>query len=363
MSVRFNPYSPIQDSPLARAIRQPLTPEPHQVQVVNDPLAMSMELAEELAFMRHGTHRSTESENDEKNARFADASEEAARRALQLVAQQVRRVELEEQAQAIADYVIKTKSFLADKALLESILAPYSKGSSAHNLAILQTLLSRQDPRLEAQGLTPALVSDYAAYRHQEIAAFVHVAQTIAQYQDQLSMSSQELMGSYEQAIVHTDCVLGAWRELGRRLGLEHCNRWKEFIQKSVVADLYAQDIGADKVHLQFILQELHSLRILQTLQDFLGQLKEKRLAHASVQTGEILQTTLDFSCEPVAHLPAIDSWVFDQNLDQRILFFQDFRHVCKEIPPDAFASEHHVSDVKVVIQTQIDQLVYSQTE
>lgn len=358
MSVSVNPsvYIPNVTQTLGAQISSDKAP---QASVVTDPHLLAMQMAEEAGFMVHGTKRTTESVDDEKRQKLEDANEASAKRALNYIAEQVRAIEFEQDTKAIADYIVQVKSFIADKAFIEELFAPYSKGSSAYNLALLNALIARGDIRLEAQGVTAEFAAEYAEYRSREITAFVNVAEALGRHTNALSMSSKELMGAYESAIVHTDCVLTAWSELGRRFGLENCESWKSFLQDSVVADLYAQDIGADKTHLQHILKELKGFRILQTLQGALQQLKQNRLPNADVTEGQLVQTTLDLSREPVSNMPEVEQWVFAQSMDEQILFLQGYRQVCSSLPVEAYPSQERAQEVISVIQDSIDARVW----
>lgn len=243
--------------------------------------------------------------------------------------------------------------------LLRRFTQKLSRGDVAFQLALLHAIKEVSDDDVKTYGLGyyEDIVEQFIDENQRALTAYLNISSVLEEFTE--LGSQQELVGHYTNIMVTTNSTLSALSACLRRFGADNIAQWAPFLTKCAVADLVSQDVGADKVHLMYILQELKTFRVLNTFTSFFNKLHETRLGHLPI--AETLMTSLDYVEQPIATMPSIERWISACTHAEQILFFQDYRNMFARLSSDAFKNEEQQQNVRTVLQRRIDQLVYSE--
>ena len=329
-----------------------------------DIASVMADMAEELGFIEAEKKRSTHDLAKEGSERLTDAAEEAARRALEMMAKEVPKLELDENLNKIRDQIQLLKQFAFEQAVLEQLFAKFTKGSRALGLLYMKGLedLAKHDPHLEQLGYGAKATQQWARTYEKEVTAFMHVANVLKAHSTAYGEVAQH-MANYERAMVSANSVLGAFSILVTRYG----STWtavRDLFTKAVLADLLAVDLGGDKIHLQYVLQELKSLRMMRTFTKSLDKLTQNNgTMLTDAEKEELLGLSLEFPEKALEKMVTLDDWLMSASTQEQILFFQGYRNLFNEVITEAYANETQKQDTRAVIQDRIDRLVWEETD
>lgn len=268
-----------------------------------------------------------------------------------------------QQAQAIFARIVHNQRYFKQHhdvtPLLRRFALKLSHGDKGFELAMLYALLSvaQDESKTYGLGYYEDIIEQFINENDRALKAYLNISSVLEEFKE--LGSKQELVGHYTNIMVTTHSTLSALTACVKRFGAENIKQWAPFLTKCAVADLLGQQVGADKVHLMYVLSELKSFRTLNTLLSFLNKLKDNRLKHIPIE--ETLMTSLEYVEQPIATMPSIEKWVSACVHSEQILFFQDYRNIFSRLSLDAFKDEEQQQNAKTVLQKRIDQLVYSE--
>jgi type III secretion system TyeA family effector delivery regulator len=93
----------------------------------------------------------------------------------------------------------------------------------------------------------------------------------------------------------------------------------------------------------------------------FITKFIDTRLRSAKLEPW--LQSTLDFTSQPLVGMAALLQSIALFNKQAQILFLQDYRNLFYGLPTESYQNEEQKSNVIAVLQKQIDELVYSEED
>ena len=248
-----------------------------------------------------------------------------------------------------------------DAAALRRYLRRLARGNSAYELALLEgiVILAKQDDLFQGLGYDDDAIKNFVLDNEQPLRAYLNIAAVLEQYVH--IDTPNELMGTYQDIMITSTSTLSALAATIRKLGIGALPTWLPFLMKAAVSDLCSPQVGADKVHLLFVLSELKSFRILNTLVAFLKKLQSDRLHNKPLD--DLLLTSLDFASQPVATMPTVEKWIALATHPEQILFLQDYRNFFARVSLDAYKNEQEQQNAKAVLQKRIDHLVYTEED
>ena len=256
-------------------------------------------------------------------------------------------------------YILNSRVRATDTQQLRRLFRRNSKGSAAFDLDLLAALvaIAADDSDLRDLGYTEDNLLDFTSHHERLLQASASIHEEVLA-QIAFGADGIELKALYEEVVVKTTSVLQALRQLGQRGNMQTIVERKAFLHNAAAADLSAIDIGADKVHLMLILQELKGLRIFNMLASDIENLEQKRLKQIQP---ELFQRTLDLVEEPYQTMPILERWLAACTTEEQILFFQDYRKMYQMIPEEAYVNDEQKINTKRVLQDRIDELIYNE--
>ena len=248
-----------------------------------------------------------------------------------------------------------------DAAALRRYLRRLARGNSAYELALLEgiVILAKQDDLFQSLGYDDDAIKNFVLDHERPLRAYLNIAATLEKHLELANVN--EMVATYQEIFITSTSTLSALAATIRRLGIGGLPSWLPFLLGAAVADLCALQVGADKVHLMFVLSELKSFRVLNTMMAFLKKLKDERLPACHID--DLLLTSLDFVGQPIAMMPTIDKWIALASHPEQILFLQDYRNFFGRVSVDAYKNEQEQQNVKTVLQQRIDHLVYTEEQ
>lgn len=250
---------------------------------------------------------------------------------------------------------------MTDQAALRRYLRRLSRGNSAYELALLEgiQIITAADSLFDDLGYRDQdIIKSFILDHEAALQAYLNIASTLTQHS--YLGHANELVAAYQEIMVTSTSVLCALAATIAKLGEHSLESWSRFLRQAAVADLTAMDVGADKVHLMFVLAELKSLQVLSTLHSFLKDLATKRLPNLP---GTSLLTTLQFASNPISTMSVIEKWIAACQIPEQILFLQDYRNVLSRISSTAYKNEEEQQNAKTVLQKRIDHLIYCEED
>lgn len=331
------------------------------IRIVNDPLAMMQEMAEELGFLKaEELAGSQELESDEEES-FRDLIDELIRESLQ--AQSDQPEQNRQDAQAMRARLIQMQLSGGPSRQLDDLLRRYTGGSSQKGLAIMAELarMAQTDPELRRLGFSDEAVQAYALAHESGLVAALNIADALGAAPGAAQGSAQRILGLYEDSIASSHSVLQTFQSLGQSEGIQTIAEWRNFLTEAVAADLAKQTSSSEKVQLELILTELKGFRTFNTLTQGLERLTKFLPRQGGPDPATLMQSTLNYVEQPLREFPRVESWVADNPTAKQILFFQGFRNLLKSLPDDAYASIDQKAGLLVPPQKRIDDLTFSE--
>ena len=247
-----------------------------------------------------------------------------------------------------------------ESAITRRYMRRLSRGNAAYELALLDAVraLAQDDEQLSAFGYNEDVLRSFVLDHERQLAAYLNIAGVLSSHEH--IASTNALVGTYQELVVLSDSVLSCLSALVRKIGPDELSSWVSFLRSAVVADLASLNIGADKVHLMFVLQELKNFATLNTLTSLLEKIKAR---FGQRSPANLLLTSFDLIEEPIATLPKIETHLALSPIATQILFLQDYRNVFGALPEHVYSSADARANVKSVLQRRIDHLVYTEEE
>ena len=247
-----------------------------------------------------------------------------------------------------------------DAAAMRRFMRRLSRSDKAYELALLDAIkaLSAEDEQLSYLGYDDDVLHSFVADHERELTAYLNISKTLSEHTH--IATANELVGAYQEMVVLCPSVLSTLSALVRKIGLQELPLWVPFLRSAATADLSSLDVGADKIHLMFVLQELKNFSTLSTLQSLLARLAQN---HVGYTPAALLLTTFDFIEQPITTMPKVERAIAMAALARQILFLQDYRNVFNSLPAHAYQSEDEQQNIKIILQKRIDHLIYTEEE